>query len=389
MADDLESDILASMQELKGEPVSAPVAAEPVQAAESAVESAEPVDTSEPKTDANGRVRGPDGKFAPKTKAEEGAQAAEPAQAASAEPKAATALVPPADWPAEAKAAFMEAPEHVQKAIIARAEELESGRKEVTTKSQEFERLNKVIEPMVGKWAMQGLTPDAAIGQLVSAANLLQQNPRDGFEHLLRTYAGDKMLHVINDIAGKYGYALAQANPEDVQQDDGQQAAYADPQVRRLEEQLRELTQWKQTREQAEQASTQASLLSEVDAVRKDPKNIYFENVKTVVAALATQAVNNGDKRPTKEIVQDCYDRAVWADPTTRTLLQTAQQKADAEAARKAAAAKAAAARQASGSITGSPGVGASIARPNGSKQANHGDDIAADLMAALNSARA
>lgn len=376
MADDLEADILASMKELSGDPAPERVSApEPV--AEPVVEAgAEQADTpTEVKVDANGRVRGPDGKFA-KTKAEEAAEAATEA-AKPAEAKAAGTIVPPADWPAEAKAAFMEAPEHVQKAILARAEELDNGRKEVTTKTQEFDRLNKVIEPMVGKWAMQGMTPDVAIGQLVSAANLLQQNPRDGFEHLLRTYAGDRMLHVIEDIVGKYGYALAQATEGDDQQEQGQQAAYADPQVRRLEEQLRELTQWKQTREQAEQVSTQASLAAEVDAVRKDPKNLYFENVKTVVAALATQAVNNGDRRPTKEIVQEAYDRAVWADPTTRQLLQTAQQKAAAEEARKAAAAKASSARQAAGSLTGSPGPGAAAQRPSTSRSSIE-DDVRA-----------
>lgn len=378
MNDDLEADILASMKELGGDPAPERVtASEPVTEPVAEV-GAEPTDTpAEVKVDANGRVRGPDGKFA-KTKAEEAAEAAT-ASARPAEPKAATGpIVPPADWPAEAKAAFMDAPEHVQKAILARAEEMETGRKEITTKSQELDRLNKVIEPMVGKWAMQGLTPDAAIGQLVSAANLLQQDPTQGFDHLLRTYAGDRMLHVINDIVGKYGYALAQADAEGYQQEEGQQAAYADPQVRRLEEQLRELTQWKQSQEEARTASTQASMLAEVDAVRKDPKNIYFENVKAKVSALAVQAVNNGDTRPTKEIVQEAYDAAVWADPTTRALVMQAQQKAAAEEARKANAAKAASARQAAGSITGSPGPGAPTARPNGSSHASIEDDVRA-----------
>ena len=388
MADDLEADILASMSELKGEPAPAPVAAEPAPVVEQAAETPAAAETAEVKTDAAGRVRGPDGKFAPKTKAEEGAQEAAQADTTAPDAKTAAPIVPPAEWPPEAKAAFMEAPEHVQKAILARAEELENGKKEWSGKAQDFERINKVIEPMIGRWAMQGLTPETAIGQLVSAANLLQQNPRDGFEHLLRTYAGDKMLHVMNDIASKYGYALYEAN-EPEQPNEGYQPAQADPQVSRLQEQLAELTQWKQSREQAEQTTAQAQLANEVDAVRKDPKNIYFENVKAVVAALASQAVNNGDKRNTREIVQDCYDRAVWADPTIRALQLQAQQKASEEAARKAQAEKAKAARQAAGSITGSPGVGASTARSPGSRQANHGDDIAADLMAALNSARA
>jgi hypothetical protein len=374
MADDLEADILASMKELSGEPTPERVSApEPV--SEPVVEATtEQADTpTEVKVDANGRVRGPDGKFA-RTKAEEAADAA--AETGRTEPKSASPIVPPSDWPAEAKAAFLEAPEHVQKAILARTEEMETGRKEITTKSQEFERLNKVIEPMVGKWAMQGLTPDAAIGQLVSAANLLQQNPRDGFEHLLRTYAGDKMLHVINDIVGKYGFALAQAT--DGQQEQAAPAVQADPEVRRLEEQLRELNQWKQSREEAEQSAQHNSLLAEVDLVRKDPKNIYFENVKQKVAALAVQAVNNGDRRPTKEIVQEAYDSAVWADPTTRPLLLQAQTKAANEAAKKAAAEKAAAARQAAGSITGSPGPGAPMARPSGSSHSSIEDDVRA-----------
>lgn len=389
MLDDLEADIAAA---IKGEAAPAPfetVEATPVVETEAAPPENETAEERQIRVDEAGRARDKTGKFASKDGKPPAVEpAAIDAKTETPEAPAGAKHKPHTHWSPEMKATFLELPEAVQKAWLDREADMEKGRQEWGTKAEDFNKLNRVIEPMKGRWAMQGLTPDVAIGQLVSAANLLQNNPREGFEHLLKTYAGANYLHLINEIAMKNGYALARSDNQGQQPTEGQQPAMADPTVRRLEEQLQELKQWKQQYEERETTTVRTNMAAEVDAVRNKPENLFFENVKHDVAVMAKQMLDQGDKRPTREIVQDAYDRAVWANPTTRALQLQADQKARDAAARTAAAKQVETAKKAAVSVTGSPDRGAPAARPATSSK-NRLDDIEADVRASLSAGRA
>jgi hypothetical protein len=392
MLDDLEADIAAALKGETSAPVEAvevaPVEAPPVEAA------TETAEERQVRIDADGRARAKDGKFASKDGKPPAIEVTDPAQPkieeAATTDKAAPKHRPHTHWTPELKAAFVDMPEHLQKALLDREADMDKGKNEWAAKADDFNKLNKVIEPMRGRWAMQGLTPEIAIGQLVSAANLLQDNPLMGFEHLLKTYAGANYLRLINQIALKDGYALYESDNQGYEPTQGQQPDYmADPTVRRMNEELTALKQWREQREQSEASQVQTSMAAEVDSVRNDPKNMFFENVKDNVAIMARAMMDRGDKRSTREIVQDAYDQAVWANPTTRTLQMQATQKANAEADQKAKAEAAAKARNAAVSITGSPGQGAPAARQPGPTGKNRTDDIMADVRAAMSAGRA
>lgn len=125
---------------------------------------------------------------------------------------------------------------------------------------------------------------------------------------------------------------------------------------------------------QFEQNQATAPLQAQIDAFAADPANVHYEAVKPVMAALL--------KSEQAQSLKDAYDMAVWARPDIRSSL-TAQQHAADQAKRVAdAKAKADAARRAGGSITGSPGLGASADPKAGNRT------LREELEANLSSAR-
>jgi hypothetical protein len=103
-------------------------------------------------------------------------------------------------------------------------------------------------------------------------------------------------------------------------------------------EQVREIT----LRTQEEQR-----MASEVGTFFQDPQYPFAENVRSAMSVLI--------KAGEADTLQEAYERAVWANPETRSLL--IKQQREEEEARRAAEAREAAsrARQAGKSISGSP----------------------------------
>lgn len=383
--DDLEADIKAAIaSETKADaPAVETPAAAPVETPEAPA--------TETAAQAEARVRDEAGRFAKKEAAEaqakpaEGAEPKAPAEAKTEGDK--PALQPPPHWSPEAKAAFVNAPRALQEQALKREEEISGKAKEWQGKAEDYNRLEKVIAPQRDRLAREGRDPVSAINQLFAFENAMQSNPVSGVTEILKVFARGNELAVINMIAQQNGYQLTQATNQG-QPTEGEPPAQVHPTVRRLEEQVQQLTQTLTQQQTAAQQQAQQAVLADIQAVATDPKNLYYENLKEKVAAIVSIGDRTGDKRPIKERVQEAYDQACWADPTVRNLIMADQQRQEQAKAAEAARQKAAAARAASGSITGSPGVGAT-GRPNGSKVANHGDDIAADIMAAMNAVRA
>lgn len=351
--------------------------------AEQAVDTTQPV-ADDYKVDATGRVHAKDGKFAPKP----GETSAEPApstEPAAAQPvteaaTAATSFQPHTHWAPELKAVFADLSPAAQKALLDREADMDKGRTEWAGKAEDYNRINKVIAPHMTSWQREGVTPDVAIGRLLAAQQAIEANPIEGFTYLLQRFGRGNEADVLAQLASQYGLALVEGDNQGTQQHEGYQPAQAAPTAHQIEALVQErVTNALQSREAEAQ---QANLLKEIEAVRTSPKNLYFENVKVKVAALAQQAWDSGDRRPYREMVQDAYDQAVWADPTTRPLLMQAEQKQRDEAARAAAAAKVEAAKKASVSITGSP-----QAPPARAQSTNRNLD--AEIDAAINAAYA
>lgn len=331
---DMEDDIRAAMAEVSGNaPEPAPVE-EVVVAPEAIIAEETPQDNGDKAAD--GRERGPDGKFiakAPETVQDTTDQPSE----AVAEPAKQLAIRAPASWSPAAKATFDKLPPEVQQAVAKREQEIDHGLRRKSEEVKRYEPLEQLIAPRRAEWAAQGLDEATAIKTLLAAQDLLQQDPRKGLEFLARSYG--------------VNIASLSAQPQG-QPYQAQPARDSHPEIAALKQQLQVLQSQVQT------AQT-APIVSQIDAFQNDPANLYFENVRDDMAVL----LHNGKAADLKE----AYDMACWMRPDIRPFLQTAQAPAVTTQG------KATQARRAAVSVTGSPGQTA-IRKSNGSIE----DDIRA-----------
>jgi hypothetical protein len=329
---DMEDDIRAAMAEVSGNaPEPAPVE-EVVVAPEAVIEAETPHDDSEKAAD--GRVRGPDGKFIAKAPEMVQDTPDQPSEAV-ADPAAKLAIRAPASWSPAAKATFDKLPPEVQQAVAKREQEIDHGLRRKSEEVKRYEPLEQVLAPRRAQWAAQGMDEVHAVKTLLAAQDLLEKNPMQGLEFLARSY----------------GVNLNTAQPQG-QPYQAQPARDSHPEIAALKQQLQVLQSQVQT------AQT-APIVSQIDAFQNDPANLYFENVRDDMAVL----LHNGKASDLKE----AYEMACWMRPDIRPFLQTAQAPAA------PVQDKAAQARRAAVSVTGSPGQ-TRIPKSNGSIE----DDIRA-----------
>lgn len=329
---DMEDDIRAAMAEVSGNaPEPAPVE-EVVVAPEAVIEAETPNDDGEKAAD--GRERGPDGKFIAKA-AETVQDTPDQPSEAVADPAVKLAIRAPASWSPAAKATFDKLPPEVQQAVAKREQEIDHGLRRKSEEVKRYEPLEQLIAPRRALWAAQGMDEASAIKTLLAAQDLLEKDPRQGLEFLARSY----------------GVNLNTAQPQG-QPRQAQPAPDSHPEIAALKQQLQVLQSQVQT------AQT-APIVSQIDAFQNDPANLYFENVRDDMAVL----LHNGKASDLKE----AYDMACWMRPDIRPFLQTTQAPAA------PVQDKAAQARKAAVSVTGSPGQ-SRIPKSNGTIE----DDIRA-----------
>lgn len=326
--------------------------------------------------------RGEDGKFAPKTPAEEGAQAAapepptpvsEPAKAAGdKDPPSEEPVRVPASLPAPLKAKFKDLPDDVRAAFVKLDDDRTAAKAQWDQKAQQFNRLEEILAPRREAHRLNGLDDAQAIQVLFAAQDFLERDPIGGLNYLARSYGVDLR---------QLGQQLAQG-----QQPGGQPPPQLDAALQPIMQQVQTLQQKLEASEQAIQQAELQKGLSEVEAFRSKPENMYFDDVKDDIVVL----LESGRAKD----LADAYQKAVWASPEIRPLLikaqtdadQQAKAKADAEAKAKAdadARARADAARRAGGSVTGAPG--AAVQAPGAGSKGN----LREDLLAAMGAAQA
>lgn len=291
---------------------------------------------TEPETPAHERVRGPDGKFA---KPEEVVQTALKAE----EPEPPKEIIrPPSSWSATAKAQFAALDPVVQQEVLKREKDIEQGKAQWDQKAERFNQFEAVLSPRREKLALKGISELQEIQALHAASDLLDRDPIQGIQYLMRQY-GVTPAHF------------------------GQQAQQPQlpPEIQGLTNQVTALQQ-QLTQQQADQASrAKAELEGQIAAFAADPKYPYFDNLKPEMAALLQAGIASD--------LPDAYQRAAYANPEVRTLLQKEEQTKALNTAQKAAAV--AKAKSASVSVTGSPS-GAGGSKPNGAGSIE--DDIRA-----------
>lgn len=282
--------------------------------------------------------------------------------------KTADAAVPveaPAHWPAAAREMFAKQSPEVKAWLLDRHKAMEG---DYTKKTQELaptrrlqEDLDEIFKDYDAEMKQIGVSRAQAIRELVGMHTRWKTNPAEYIKYV----AGISKIDLKSLVEG-----AAAADP-----------AGESPTVKALRDQVAELTGQIKTMSGAQRDQQQNARMNEVTqfAEEKDAqgnlKRPYFDEVASDVAALI-RASKGEDGRTTLSL-QDAYDRAIYANPTTRQKLLTAQdaeRKTKEEAERKA---KADAAKKAGFDVKGE-GAATAVAATTGTVR----DDLSAAMSA-------
>ena len=281
---------------------------------------AEPiVDTSESGSESSAAA--PSEPLTDETASTESAEAA-----ASTESSATESIKAPSSWKPDVREHWSTLPAEVQAEIQRREGEIQKGLRDASEFSKVGKTFKEVVSPYEATFKSLDVTPEVAIGELLKA------------DHTLR-YAkpADKARRILG-LMDHYGIGLDAMNEVLSGEEPADAAPALDPEV------------------EARIANIEQALPNVVE----DNKAKADTMLSTF---LATEPEFYGDVRyQMADIIgaghagtlEEAYDQAVWANPSTRKVLlsrQTAQE--DAEAKRKADEIAAA-----SGSVTGSPRSG-------------------------------
>lgn len=342
--DDLHADLSAAfaVAESAPEPVASP----------------DPVESASPDASAAQRARDEAGRFA---KAAEDA-AANPEQVAApeitdhtadAEIKEAPVEVPilaPVSWSAEDKAEFAKLTPAAQKIIAKRESERDRAFQQKADEAAQLKRrydgIEQVLAPRRQEIAMSGMTEAQAIGQLAAINDFAKKDPAGYIQ-----WAAQQLKVDLGQIAA----------PAEQQQTDPQYRALNERLSRFEQHQVQQQRAAAEAQQRAQQQAHQMSL-SDIEAFASEadasgaPARPYFQHVLNDLLPITQLIRQTNPQLPNREVLQQAYERAVWANPETRAAVQELSRRQD-EAKRTADAAKKAAdAKRAASSITGAPG---------------------------------
>lgn len=221
----------------------------------------------------------------------------------------------PNTWKKEAKAAWDKLDPNIKAEVTRREADFHRGIEQYRGAAQYAQQMDNAIAPYRATMQKLGITPAGAVAELMSADHKL----RYGSQYEKQTY--------FMQLAHNYGVDLGAT---------AETQRTTDPNLYTLQMQNQQLQNQIATQQDQVRQQTEASLHSEISTFASDPKNIHFEAVRGHMSALlqAGQA----------QTLQDAYEQAIYANPTTRaTVIQQQAQVAKEEMAKKAQVAKAAA----------------------------------------------
>jgi len=259
----------------------------------------------------NASERDETGKFTSKDATKAAPEAKENPEATKEQAASGNAPPMPNSWSKEKAETWSKLDSSAREYIAQREIEVQRGFAKQAERFQPYQAMEQLFEPYADKMKAAGMNPVQAVQRLLNAQRILDTNPVHGLAWLARSYGID-----VNSIPQQ----LAQMQAQTAQVDPRVETALQ--RVERLEAELQE-------RQEIERQSLNQSILSEIDTFRASGKHPYFEDVRADMAELITigSAAN----------LNDAYERAIWANPTTRAKLIEAQRKTEAEQAQAAA----------------------------------------------------
>lgn len=293
-------------------------------------EPASPTDDEKREADDKAKRDAEYAKLAPEERAKREAEDKRKAEEAASAAK----IEAPAHWPAADREMFAKQPPEVKQYLLGRHKAMEA---DYTKKMQELapmrrmgEELDDIFKDYDAEMKQTGITRAQAIRELVGLHARLKADPVEGLKY----------------IAGLSGIDLKQLANAPAADPAGESPIVKELRstVSRLEGQLKTFT-GQQGEQQLNARLSEVQQFAEEKDAQGQLKRPYFDEVAKDVAVIIHASRANGEKLS----LQDAYDRAVYANPTTRQKVLAAQdaerrtreeaeRKAKADAARRAAA---------------------------------------------------
>ena len=324
---------------------------EKAEASDDVADKAPPADKPEAKPDTSGRVRGPDGKFAPADKAPD--QTAKPAEQAKP-----AGIVPPQHWSATDKEMFGKIAPEGQAWIMGIRQSLERDHQRKTQALAEArkgkEELDRYVESRRQQALIRGTTPERELQEMGAWADLFRQD---------KVMFGREILSRLMK-AGVTPEQLIGSEAE--QQQDPRLTAY-EQRLQQIERGLMTHAQM-QEQEQARQAEAlTAQNLNALSAIRQERDaagNLlrpYFDHPEVKAEMMLRingwRSLNPG-KSVSPEQIKSFYNVAIRSVDSIHQATTAAQREREAAEAAQKRAQEADAAKRSSVSVTTSPAMG-------------------------------
>lgn len=230
----------------------------------------------------------------------------EPEKPTESETPATPVNPPPKTWRADALAEWDKLTPTVQAEVLKREEDMFKGLEGYKADAEVGKSLKTVLQPYDHIFKGTGANPLAMINGLMNAHVTLSSG------------TPEQKAGMLQNLINHYGVNLDPSN-----------APYSDPVTNELQNKINQLESKLSAFEGSQQEKVMQTHKQTVDAFVSDPKNIYFDEVATDIADLIRSGVAKN--------LPDAYEKAVWANPTTRAKESARLQTETSELARKEA----------------------------------------------------
>lgn len=220
----------------------------------------------------------------------------------------------------------------MQMAALTRESSASAGSKQW---SEEKQRYEAVLAPVAEAAGRRGLNVQQGVQALIQAQNILDANPVEGIKRIAATYGVN-----LATLAGQ---------PSEVSSAEQQQ-----PDIRALVQQyVQPIVAPIHERFRAEEQRQTDMTMQAINAFASTHE--HYPEVEATIALVLPQVIGEHPEWSAEQKLQEAYDRALYATPSTRQQVLAQQAQAAEEARRKEAATRATKARSAAVSVTGSP----------------------------------
>lgn len=217
---------------------------------------------------------------------------------------------PPSTWKPQVRGEWEKLTPAVRAEIHRREMDFQNGQAQLLPDAKFGSEVRRVTEPYRAMLEQGYGSADRGIAAFMqSGAALFMGTPQQKMQEISR-------------IAQQFGIDLSQLSGQSEPQT---QQPFADPRVDQLLQQMRQQDQERQAAEQRTLEGVANQWMSEVDA-QGQPKRPYLADVMQEMSVLIPQIRQTNPILTHAQVLEQAYDRAVWANPDTRAALQGKQQ---------------------------------------------------------------